>query len=242
MANKKHLKILKSGVEKWNAWRIKHDDEPALHSAHLCYKDLRGANLALSDLTDADLSHAYLHGANLRFANLYAADLSGADLGGANLAGAHFKSTNLLGANFRGAEVGDANFSNVDLREVKGLERLFHFTASDISIGTLYSSGGQIPESFLRGCGVPESFITQIPSLVAAAEPIQFYSCFISYSSEDVELAQRLHADLQSKGVRCWFAPKDLKIGERFRQRIDEVIRIYDRLLLILSEHSVASS
>ena len=33
-----------------------------------------------------------------------------------------------------------------------------------------------------------------------------------------------------------------LKIGERFRRRIDEVIRVHDKLLLILSEHSVASS
>ncbi len=42
-------------------------------------------------------------------------------------------------------------------------------------------------------------------------------------------------------GVRCWFAPEDLKIGDRFRQRIDEAIRLHDRLLLILSEHSVLS-
>jgi hypothetical protein len=33
-----------------------------------------------------------------------------------------------------------------------------------------------------------------------------------------------------------------LKIGERFRRRIDEVIRVHDKLLLILSENSVASS
>src|SRR6266436_5046549 len=72
--------------------------------------------------------------------------------------------------------------------------------------------------------------------------PIQFYSCFISYSSKDQEFAERLHADLQSKNVRCWFAPEDLKIGDRFRVRIDESIRLYDKLLLILSEHSLASN
>ena len=53
--------------------------------------------------------------------------------------------------------------------------------------------------------------------------------------------AERLHADLEAKGVRCWYAPHDLKIGDRFRQRIDEAIRVHDKLLLILSEHSVAS-
>ena len=70
---------------------------------------------------------------------------------------------------------------------------------------------------------------------------IEFYSCFISYSSKDQEFAERLHADLQAKGVRCWFAPHDLKIGDRFRQRIDEAIRVHDKLLLILSEHSIES-
>ncbi|MEW6738036.1 MAG: protein kinase, partial [Acidobacteriota bacterium] len=67
------------------------------------------------------------------------------------------------------------------------------------------------------------------------------YSCFISYSSKDQEFAEKLYADLQSKGVRCWFAPKDLKIGDKFRQRIDESIRLHDKLLLILSEDSISS-
>jgi hypothetical protein len=73
------------------------------------------------------------------------------------------------------------------------------------------------------------------------AHPIQFYSCFISYSSKDQEFADRLYADLQNKGVRCWFAPEDLKIGDRIRDRIDESIRLRDKLLLILSESSIAS-
>ena len=76
-------------------------------------------------------------------------------------------------------------------------------------------------------------------SLVGRA--IEYYSCFISYSSKDQAFAERLHADLQAKGVRCWFAPHDLKIGDRFRQRIDEAIRVHDKLLLILSEHSIES-
>jgi hypothetical protein len=71
--------------------------------------------------------------------------------------------------------------------------------------------------------------------------PIQFYSCFISYSTKDQHLAERLYADLQSKGVRCWFAPEDLKIGDKFRTRIDESIRAFDKLLLVLSKHSISS-
>jgi uncharacterized protein YjbI with pentapeptide repeats len=69
-----------------------------------------------------------------------------------------------------------------------------------------------------------------------------FYSCFISYSSKDAAFASRLHAELEKNGVRCWYAPEDIKIGEEFRQTIDDAIREYDKLLLVLSEHSVRSS
>jgi hypothetical protein len=70
---------------------------------------------------------------------------------------------------------------------------------------------------------------------------IQFYSCFISYASKDEEFANRLYTDLQHSGVRCWFAPEDMKIGDRIRHRIDDSIRLHDKLLLILSETSVTS-
>ena len=53
--------------------------------------------------------------------------------------------------------------------------------------------------------------------------------------------AKRLYADLQSNHVRCWFAPEDMKIGDEIRLRIDESIRVYDKLLIVLSEHSVES-
>src|SRR5713101_8380865 len=64
---------------------------------------------------------------------------------------------------------------------------------------------------------------------------------WIVYSSKDQEFANQLHCDLQSKSVRCWFAPHDIKGGRKLHEQIDEAIRVYDRLLLILSEHSMNS-
>jgi hypothetical protein len=109
-----------------------------------------------------------------------------------------------------------------------------------IGIDTIYRSQGKIPEVFLRNAGVPDSFIEYMRSLVG--KPVDYYSCFISYSSRDQEFAERLHVDLQSKGVRCWFAPEDMEIGDRIRPRIEESIRLYDKLLIVLSEHSIASN
>jgi len=57
----------------------------------------------------------------------------------------------------------------------------------------------------------------------------RFHSCFISYSTVDQEFAERIHADLQKNGIRCWFAPEDLKIGDRFFDRISESIHAHDK-------------
>ena len=70
---------------------------------------------------------------------------------------------------------------------------------------------------------------------------INFECGFISYSSKDQAFAERLHADLQAKGVRTWYAPEDLKIGEVMLSGIDKGIQLHDKLLVVLSEHSVTS-
>jgi TIR domain len=65
--------------------------------------------------------------------------------------------------------------------------------------------------------------------------PIEYYTCFISYSSKDELFAKRLHNDLQQEGVRCWFTPEDMEVGDMIKHRIDESIRSHDKVLLILT-------
>ena len=124
------------------------------------------------------------------------------------------------------------------LNRCAGLETCHHVGPSTLDHRTLFKSG-PLPLPFLRGRGLPDGLIDYLPSLLN--EPLQFYSCFISYASKDHAFAERLHADLQNKGVRCWFAPEDMKIGDRLRSRIDETILVYDKLLLVLSKTSVTS-
>ncbi len=216
--------------------------------------NLRGANLTYSDLSEADLNKAHLRGAKLREAklnwaalrgaDLSEADLREADLRGADLSGADLSGANLNKANLREAKVNEAHFddsllANTDLYEVMGLESVIHDGPSSIGIDTFFRSRGTIPEVFLLGAGVPDIFLEYATSLGGKA--IEFYSAFISYSSKDEELAKRLYADLQAKGVRCWFAPEDLKTGDKFRLEIDAAVRTYDKLLLLLSKRSIKS-
>ena len=229
MANEEHLRILKQGAAAWNKWRAQNAEvQIDLSQATLNDAHLRGTNLVWAHLREAHLSQADLRETNLSQADLSEADLSQADLSEANLSQ----------ADFGNAFLSSTIFALTDLSSVRGLDSCKYFGPSSLDFHTLRSSG-HLPLSFLRGCGLPDNLIEYLPSLLNQA--IQFYSCFISYSSRDEAFAQRLYADLQNAGVRCWFAPEDMPIGARQRTAIDEAIRIYDKLLLVLSKKSVDS-
>ena len=103
-----------------------------------------------------------------------------------NLSSADLRSTFLRRANLSGAKLFLNEFAGIDLSEAIGLDLVIHNGPSQISIDTIYRSEGRIPEVFLRGCGVPENFITFMHSLTGKA--FDFYSCFISHSSKDTAL------------------------------------------------------
>jgi hypothetical protein len=86
-----------------------------------------------------------------------------------------------------------------------------------------------------------------IPSQSPAPTPVQqhtlsdYHTCVLSYATEDQTFVEKLYADLQRKGISCWFAPHDLKVGDKLRTQIYEAIQKKDKLLLVLSEHAVRS-
>jgi hypothetical protein len=101
------------------------------------------------------------------------------------------------------------------------------------------SKSKPMPLASLRGIGLPDNFIEYLPSLLNQA--IQHYSCFISYSIKDDEFANRIHADLQNSGVRCWLPPHDMPTGAKIWDAVNEAIRLREKVVLILSEHSINS-
>jgi hypothetical protein len=269
VADEEHIRRLQQGAEAWNTWRrdilrrgdLSHAD---LRGANLNEADLHEAYLRGADLGDAYLGGANLRGANLREANLSGAFLSRANLGdvnlsGANLSGTNLTDTNLSGASLRGAsliyadlwranlkgvnltmtKLGETALTGITLADVIGLETCIHRGPSMIDYRTLQKSG-PLPVQFLRGVGLPDRLIDYLPSLLDQA--IQHHSCFISYSTMDQDFAERVHADLQDRGVRCWFAPHDLPIRNKILDEIDAAIRLRDKLLLIVSKHSIKST
>ncbi len=213
--------------------------EASLYGALLNQADLRGATLDEADLDRAKLVKANLSGASLSGARLTVADLDCANLSEANLFMANLSRADLHGANLSRAEVGLTIFADVDLSTVKGLDSVKHHGPSEIGIGTFYKSHGQIPEGFLHGCGVPDSFIASMGSLTGKA--FEYHPCFICHSTRDQALVERLYADLRARGVCCWLAPGDKEGDDRFYDQIYHAVRVHDKLLLVLSEHSIGS-
>jgi hypothetical protein len=260
MLNKEQLKVLKQGVRAWNKWRIKNRGLIELSGANLSGINLGSvdifthllmfhANLFETDFSKAELGGADLINADLRGCNFQGASLSGCDMWGANLDGANlrdallydtdFTESSLIGTDFSNSVMNGTRFGSVDLSVAKGLDTIRHEGPCRIDMDTFYLSQGNIPEGFLAGAGAPDDFITYVKSLTS--DPIQYYSCFISYSSKDQKFAGLLHSQMRSQQLRVWLATEDLKIGDRFRSTIDEAIRLYDKLLLVLSKDSVDS-
>ena len=224
--NKKHLNKLKyRGVKVWNQWRGRN---PGI-KADLTSADVRNWGLDDVDLSGADLSFTDFSGANLRSANL----------SGANLMCARLEGADLTGADLSGAFVGETVFGDIDLSVIKGLDSVKHISPSTIGVDTIYRSKGNIPDSFLRGAGVPDNFIAYTHSLTGKA--FEFYSCFISYSHADKAFARHLHDALQGREVRCWLDEHQMLPGDDIYEEVARGIRLWDKVLLCCSEASLTS-
>ncbi len=135
--------------------------------------------------------------------------------------------------------MGSTVLTQIDLSMVIGLETIRHGGPSILDLETVILPLGSARELFLRGVGIRETMIEYYDAIYT--QPIQFHSCFISYTQADYLMAKQLYDDLQRVGIRCWFSPHDLQPGDYYRKRIDRAIQLQDKLILLLSQQSIAS-
>jgi uncharacterized protein YjbI with pentapeptide repeats len=216
-----------------------------LREANMRFADFQSANFENANLEGANLLYSRLNGANFRGANLTNTCLRGADLREVNLTGAI-----LSGTDFSEAIIDDANFENAilelttfagtDLSKVTNLETCNFLNKCFIDYHTLKKSG-ELPLSFLRGCGLSNIFIENKRFLHNEANSDGI--CLISYSINDCQFAERIYSDLQNFGIRCYYnTTENLKI-ELFNKYVSDFEnKKYDKLLLILSESSLKSN
>lgn len=254
-ARSEHIERLKEGVQKWNQWRKDVQYlRPNLSNATLTGHNLAGYDLARVDLIESDLRRANLRRARTHGANFYKADLSGTELvetdasltsfvyakfERADLSRVDLTSSDLRCANLTRARLGWAKLCDVDFSSAVGLDSVEHRAASSLAIDTIVRSIPRLPLSFLQGVGVPKVLIDAIAELAATGHC--YKSCFISHSSRDREFVERIVSGFKNEGVRCYYATHDITARNELLGEIEGAIRTHDRLLVVLSEHSLAN-
>lgn len=259
------LDLLRGGresVAEWNRRRNEGEAIPTLEFASLHGLQLRevdfsgaylhGANFSESRLGNANFQYAFLRYANFNLAQLINTNLSDTHLQSAQFTNSVFSSTDLRRAHLEnaflmpqtvhGSRFEEAVFGNTTIGGVlsaaTGLEHVVHSGPSKLSVYTLLARP-LLPESFLRGCGLADEEIEHFRRRVGS--PVRYYSGFISYSHADIEFANRLHDQLQGRGIRCWRDETHLRVGDRLQPEINEAIRVWDKTLLCCSEQSLTS-
>jgi TolB-like protein len=64
---------------------------------------------------------------------------------------------------------------------------------------------------------------------------------FVSYASQDAAIANAVVKNLEQHGIKCWIAPRDVTPGSRYADEIVGAINDSKVLVLVLSEHAIAS-
>ena len=271
MTKEEALKLLrggKEGIAEWNSRRAAGENIPSLQNAILDGAILHDVNLDLATLTNATFNSANfvcasLVGANLSnagflFANVMETDLSNAVLRSAYLGAAHFDHCNLAATAFAHAAWDRSTITNVDLSEAHGLDTAKICGPCSIGVDTLVRSKGQIPESFLRGCGfqrwqaiqaktydpgLTRDQFTDLQYQVNIARnqgPLFIGGVFISYSHDDTGFVDKMHGRLEKEGAPVWLDRHDMVAGD-LQKQVSRAIRLNDVVLLVLSESSVDS-
>ena len=68
------------------------------------------------------------------------------------------------------------------------------------------------------------------------------HDVFISYSHHDTEIRAEIVKKLESAGISCWYAPRNIQPGEEWADAITRGLKDSRALILIFTEASNASS
>jgi TolB-like protein len=75
-----------------------------------------------------------------------------------------------------------------------------------------------------------------------ALDRVTSRTVFLSYASQDAEIANTVCGELESRGIRCWIAPRDVAPGALYADAIVRAINESNVLVIVLSQSAVASS
>ena len=65
---------------------------------------------------------------------------------------------------------------------------------------------------------------------------------FISHSSIDKEIADKVCETLEARGLKCWIAPRDIMPGSEWAVAISNAISVVRAMVVIYSKNSAQST
>ena len=87
--------------------------------------------------------------------------------------------------------------------------------------------------------GIGDATPSSVP--LEAGRPPLSKDVFVSYASQDAAVANAAVEALESQGIRCWIAPRDVTPGEFYADAIVHAIDAAQALVLVFSEHAAVS-
>jgi TolB-like protein len=77
----------------------------------------------------------------------------------------------------------------------------------------------------------------------ASANPTTLgHDVFVSYASQDASIANSIVENLETQGIKCWIAPRDVKPGSQYADAIVRAINDAKAVVLVMSASAVGSS
>lgn len=241
-----------------------------LYRADLRGTDLRGVDLRAAKLSVSNLRRAQLNKADLRTALMRWCDLRGAVLGEAKLDKADLTGANLIWSDLYGAQLNETILSKADLRwarfgdtsvacaldETRGLNEVKHWGPSHLSLQAILGFKGQVPQTFLRGCGLANWEIKVARSYdphITADENARLQAkiprrpqytgrfiggIFICYCQQDVVFVDQLEKSLQDVHVPVW-RDEHKETDDPIQRCAVDAARPKDVVLLVMSQNAI---
>jgi LPXTG-motif cell wall-anchored protein len=85
---------------------------------------------------------------------------------------------------------------------------------------------------------VPRELIISAPPGIDQSQAIRNSKVFISHSSKDQEAAEKISTALENRGLQCWFANRDVNLGENFQESIHRAIRSAKVMVLVFTKNA----
>lgn len=172
----------------------------------------------------------------------------------------HFRSPNEVLGQESSSDTPDIIIADIPLPSMSGVEFMETLGRQSTSVPVIFmmsrSTISEVVELMHHGAfwilqkpvnledlrnAMSKALRNESPQEMGAGSQTDYFSCFISHSSQDQEFVDRLHSNLKEEDVDCWFAPEDMSIGDRIREALENAIQLKEKVLLVLSDTSVQS-